>query len=95
MAIGNVELMHKCFSNTGAWEQQELRLRKQLLLLKPAAQVQVGKTKFFVTTFPTPQAPTPKKTEKQTQGSNQRLTALLIPSKVSVSNTVYGRIFHT
>ena len=54
---------------------KELLLLVLLLLLKPAAQAQVGKTKLFINCFATPQAPAPHKTEKQTHMSNQRLTA--------------------
>ena len=43
----------------------------------------------------TPQAPVSRKTKKQTEWSNQRLTASLNPSNFPVSNTVQGRSFHT
>ena len=58
-------------------------------LLKPAAQAQVDKTKLFINCLcATPQAHAQRKTEKQTQGSNQRLTSPLNPSNVPVSTTV-------
>ena len=44
-----------------------------LFLLKPAALAQVRKTIFLYIFYATPQAPAPWKTDKQTQGSNQRL----------------------
>ena len=63
-----------------------------VLLLKPAAQAQVLKTNMFTKlAYETPHAPQTRKTERQTQGSNQLLTAPLNPSNVSVSNTVQGR----
>ena len=56
-----------------------------LLLLKPAAPCQVGKTKSFI--FATPRAPAPRKTEKQTQGTQgklrERLTAPLHTSQAA------------
>ena len=60
-----------------------------LLLLKPAPQTQVGKTKLVTNWWATSRAPAPPKTEKTTtQGSNQRLTAPLNLSSIPVSNTV-------
>ena len=38
--------------------------------------------------YATPQAPAPRKIEKQTEGSNQILTAPVNPCNVPVSNTV-------
>ena len=66
-----------------------------LLLFKPAAQAQVGKTKLFINCLrnPTNTCAT-EKLKKQTHGSNQRLTALLTPYNVPVSNTVPGRSTH-
>ena len=56
---------------------------KNILLLKPVAQAQVGKTKLFINCFRNPQAPATQKAGKSTtQGSNQRLTAPLNPSIV-------------
>ena len=46
-----------------------------------------GKNKNkIIIAYATPQAPAPCKTEKQIQGSNQRLTAPLNPSNIPVSN---------
>ena len=45
-----------------------------LLLLKPAAQAQVGKTKVLINCLSSPTSTCHRKTEKQTQGSNQGLT---------------------
>ena len=49
----------------------------------------MGKTKLFMNCLPAPQ-----KTEKQTQGSNQRLIVSLNPSNVPVSNTVKSHSTH-
>ena len=70
--------------------------RSLLLLLKPTALALEGKTKLFMNNYclRNPQAPATQKPEKQTQGSNQLLTAPLNLSSVSVSNTVSGRSFH-
>ena len=52
--------------------------------------------KSFLFAFATPQAPAPRKTERDTtQGSNQRLTAPLNSSCGPVSNTVWGSHFTT
>ena len=51
--------------------------------------------KLFIISYATPQAPAPCKTEKQIQGSNQRLTAPLNPSNIPVSNSVGEVIPHT
>ena len=59
-----------------------------LLLLKPPAQAQVGKTKLFINCFRNPTSTGATEKENTTQGSNQRLTALLNPSSVPVSNSV-------
>ena len=49
-------------------------------LLKSAAQAKVGKTKLFISSFATPEAPVARKIEENTtQESNQRLTAPLNP----------------
>ena len=46
-----------------------------LLLLKPANRPKSEKQNYLQIAFTTPQAPGAQKTEKQTQGCNQRFTA--------------------
>ena len=70
-------------------------IKWQLLLLKTAVQAQVGKIKLYINFYATLQAPAKRKTEKQTKGSYQRLTAPLNPSNIPLSNIVQGRSFHT
>ena len=66
-----------------------------LLSLKPTAQAQVGKTKFFIYYFRNPTSTCVTETgANTTQGSNQRLPPPLNLSSVLVSNTVYRKSFH-
>ena len=50
------------------WMNQRLILLLILLLLKPAAQAKVGKTKLFIIAFATRKTPMPQKTEKHNLG---------------------------
>ena len=59
-----------------------LLLLLALLLLKPAAQPKWKKHNCLYIAFATPQAPTPRKTEKQAERIKQRLTAPFNPSNV-------------
>ena len=66
--------------------REEVRLQRikttlLLLLLKLAAQAWVGKTRLFINCFHNPTSNCETKTEKQTQGSNQRLTHLTLKSQ--------------
>ena len=64
-----------------------------LLLLKPAAQAQVGRIVYKLLSHPT--STNAKENCKTAQGNNQRLTAPLNPSNDPVSSTMYGRFFST
>ena len=50
-------------------------------IIKTTSTAQVGKTELFIYWFRNYKAPAPRKTEKQTQGSDQRLTAPINPLK--------------
>ena len=59
-----------------------------IIIIKTSSKSPSGKNNFFINRFATPQAHVPRKTEKQTQESNQRLTDPLNQFNVPVSNTM-------